>query len=151
MNWDILILFEDFKSVDTPQPMGGCMVWWVGWWLGGLMGWAMSNHKKLNKSRPNQDNSILFEDLWFAETPLPMDGWVNGWSLSHLPRHPHVVPVIPTLSLSSPHHPHHLNESRYFHSVWTFEICGDSPTHGWVYGVVGWVNKWGHVKSLKIE
>ena len=36
MNQDILILFEDLKSVE--------MVWWVGGWLGGLMGGAMSNH-----------------------------------------------------------------------------------------------------------
>ena len=36
---------------------------------------------------PNQDNSILFEDLLFVETLPPMggcvggwvDGWVNGW------------------------------------------------------------------------
>ena len=39
MNWDIFILFEDLKSVETPPPMGGCMVW-----LGGLMDGAMSNH-----------------------------------------------------------------------------------------------------------
>ena len=32
------------------------------------------------------------------------------------------------------------------------EICGDSPTYGWVHGLVGgWVNGWGQVKSLKIE
>ena len=50
MNQDILILFEDLKSVETLPPMGGCMVWWVGGWLGRLMGGAMSNHKKSNKS-----------------------------------------------------------------------------------------------------
>ena len=44
MNQDILILFEDLKSVETPPPMGGCMVWWVGGWLGELMGGAVSNH-----------------------------------------------------------------------------------------------------------
>ena len=27
----------------------------------------------------NQDNSILFEDLWFVETPSPMGGCVGGW------------------------------------------------------------------------
>ena len=31
----------------------------------------------------NQDNSFLFDDLWFADTPPPMDGcmggWVDGW------------------------------------------------------------------------
>ena len=34
MNQDISILFEDLKYVKTPQPMGGCMVLWVGWWMG---------------------------------------------------------------------------------------------------------------------
>ena len=29
-NWDISILFEDLKSVETSPPMGG----WVGWWVG---------------------------------------------------------------------------------------------------------------------
>ena len=43
MNQDILILFEDLKSVETPPPMGGCMVWWVD----GLMGGAMSNQLKI--------------------------------------------------------------------------------------------------------
>ena len=34
-NWDISILFEDLKSVETSPPMGGCIVWWgVGWWVG---------------------------------------------------------------------------------------------------------------------
>ena len=43
-NQDISILFEDLKSVKTPPPMGGCIIWWVGGWLGGLMGGARSNH-----------------------------------------------------------------------------------------------------------
>ena len=32
------------------------------------------------------------------------------------------------------------------------KICGDSPTHGWLYNLVGgwWVDRWGQVKSLKI-
>ena len=50
MNRDILILFEDLKSVETPPPMGGCMVWWGSGGLGQLMGGAMSNDKKWNKS-----------------------------------------------------------------------------------------------------
>ena len=29
LNQDILIQFEDLKSVDTPPPMGGCLDWWV--------------------------------------------------------------------------------------------------------------------------
>ena len=43
-NQDILILFEDLKSVETPPPMGGCMGWWVGGCMGGLMDGARSNH-----------------------------------------------------------------------------------------------------------
>ena len=39
-NQDISILFEDFKSVETPSPKGGCIIWWVG----GLMGGVRSNH-----------------------------------------------------------------------------------------------------------
>ena len=41
---DILIPFEDLKSVKNSPPMGGCVVWWVGGWLGGLMGGVRSNH-----------------------------------------------------------------------------------------------------------
>ena len=26
-NRDISILFEDLKSVETPPPMGGCIIW----------------------------------------------------------------------------------------------------------------------------
>ena len=37
-----LILFEDLKSVETPPPMGGCMVWWVDGWVG--LGGVRSNH-----------------------------------------------------------------------------------------------------------
>ena len=39
-NWDISILFEDLKSVETPPLMGGCIIWWVG----GSMGGVRSNH-----------------------------------------------------------------------------------------------------------
>ena len=41
---DISIPFEDLKSVKNSQPMGGCVVWWVGGWLCGLMGGVRSNH-----------------------------------------------------------------------------------------------------------
>ena len=34
-NWDILILFEDLKFVETSPPMGGCIIWWVGGWVDG--------------------------------------------------------------------------------------------------------------------
>ena len=41
---DILIPFEDLKSVKNSLSTGGCVVWWVGGWLGGLMGHVRSNH-----------------------------------------------------------------------------------------------------------
>ena len=34
-NRDISILFEDLKSVETPPPMGGCIIWCVGGWVDG--------------------------------------------------------------------------------------------------------------------
>ena len=37
-NQDISILFEDLKSVETPPPMGGCIIWWVGGWVGWWVG-----------------------------------------------------------------------------------------------------------------
>ena len=40
-NRDISILFEDLKSVETPPPMGGCIIWWVGGWVDGW-GWVKS-------------------------------------------------------------------------------------------------------------
>ena len=43
-NWDISILFEELKSVETPPLMGGCIIWWVGGWVGGLMGGVRTNH-----------------------------------------------------------------------------------------------------------
>ena len=39
-NWDISILFEDLKSLETSPLMSGCMVWWVG----GLMDGVTSKH-----------------------------------------------------------------------------------------------------------
>ena len=63
-----------------PHPWVG--VWfsgWVGGWVGGLMGGVRSKHKKFKNCWLNQDNSILFEDLWFVETPPPMGGCVGGW------------------------------------------------------------------------
>ena len=48
---------------DTPTHV------WVCGWLGGSVGqWLGSG----------QDNSILFEDLWFVETPPPMGVWLGG-------------------------------------------------------------------------
>ena len=88
-NQDISILFKDLKSVKNFLPMGVCIVRWVGGWMGGLMGGVRSNHSKFKNCWLNQDNSILFDDLWFLETLPPMggcgcvggwvDGWINGW------------------------------------------------------------------------
>ena len=48
---------------------------WVGEWIDG---WGQVKLIKIfNNCWPNQDNSILFEDLWFVETPT--HGWVCGW------------------------------------------------------------------------
>ena len=59
--------------IDTP------IYGWVFGWKDRLIGDVMSNHVKSNKSLPNQDNSILFEDLLFLETPIHMGGCVDGW------------------------------------------------------------------------
>ena len=53
---------------------------WFGGWVGGWVdGWDQVKSLKFNKCWPNQDNSILFEDLWFVETPPPVSGCVGGW------------------------------------------------------------------------
>ena len=44
LDQDSSIPFEDLKSVETPPPMGGCMVWWVGGSVDGSMGGVRSNH-----------------------------------------------------------------------------------------------------------
>ena len=31
---EIFQFCEDLKSMETPPPMGGCIIWWVGWWVG---------------------------------------------------------------------------------------------------------------------
>ena len=51
---------------------------WVGAQFGGWVdGWDQVKSLKFNKCWPNQDNSILFEDLWFVETSPPMGGWLG--------------------------------------------------------------------------
>ena len=42
-------------------------------WVCGWLGWSVG------QSWTNRDNSILFEDLWFVETPQPMIGCVGSW------------------------------------------------------------------------
>ena len=68
-----------------PHPWVGV---WLGGWVGGWVGWWVGSGQNSKNCWLNQDNSILFEDLWFVETPPPMGGcvgiwvgqWVNGWS-----------------------------------------------------------------------
>ena len=74
---DIIQFFEDLWFVDTSPPMGGWLGVWVVGWVSGSMGGVRSNDYHLNKSWPNRDNSILFEDLWFVETPPPMGAWLG--------------------------------------------------------------------------
>ena len=58
---------------------------WVCGWMGGSVGQWVGLGQSTNW--PNWDNSILFEDLLFVETPPPTGGcvgvwvgqWVNGW------------------------------------------------------------------------
>ena len=78
-NWDSSILLKDLESVENSPPMGGCFFWWVGGWMGGLVGQNMWNHKNFNKTWSNQDNWILFEDLWFVDTLAPLDRCMGGW------------------------------------------------------------------------
>ena len=53
---------------------------WFGWWVGEWVVWWVGsgqNTKNFKICWVNQYNSILFEDLWFVETPH--HGWVGGW------------------------------------------------------------------------
>ena len=66
-----------------PHPWVGV---WCGGWVGGWRGWWVGSGQNTKNCWLNQDNSILFEDLWFVETLHPwvgvgvwVDGWVNGW------------------------------------------------------------------------
>ena len=97
LEWDILIPFKDLKSVETPPPMGGWIVWWVGGWMGGLMGGTMSNHKKMGGLTGRSMDGV-FPVIPMLSMPSPCH-----------PCHPHIVPVIPTSS-PDPHlkhtHPH---------------------------------------------
>ena len=54
----------------------------MGGWLGLSVGqWVGSGQmtKNLISLDLNWDNSILFEDLWFLETPVPTVPPIGGW------------------------------------------------------------------------
>ena len=77
---NISILFEDLKSVETPQPMGGCIIWWVG---GRVDGWGQVKSLKIWKllTEPRKFNSV-WRFMICRDTPLthpPMRGCLGGW------------------------------------------------------------------------
>ena len=65
---------------DTPPtqpPMGGCVGGWVGQWVRSVQ--MTNNWINLHLIDILFEDSILFEDLWFVDTPPPMGGCVGGW------------------------------------------------------------------------
>ena len=124
----MILLFEDLWFVETPQPMGGCVGCWVGQWVK-LDWWLVKLYYLIsNKSWPNWDNSILFEDLCFIETPPPMGGCMGQWMVSG--------------QMTSLIKPELIDIIRFclkIYDLWTHP-------HLWTDG---WVNGWAHVKSLK--
>ena len=45
-----------------------------------------------------------------------------------------------------------LKQIEIFQFCLKYDICGDSPSHGWLgIWVDGWVIRWGQVESLKIK
>ena len=65
---------------------------WVDGLISGSIGGIRSNHLKFNKSWPNWDNPILFEDLMFPKTPTAKGGcmdqqasqWVGSGQMTNL-------------------------------------------------------------------
>ena len=52
----------------------------VGGWVGGISGqWVGLSQSTKNLINLDLIEIILFEDLWFVETPPPMGGCVGGW------------------------------------------------------------------------
>ena len=76
INLDLIEIIQFYLKIiicrDTPTHGLVCG------WMGGSMGGVRSYYYISNKSWPNWDNSILLEDLWFIDTPPPMDGWMYG-------------------------------------------------------------------------
>ena len=108
--------------------MGGCICGWVDGWFSGSMGGVRSYYLISNKSWPNQDNSILFEDLWFVETPAPMGGcmgqWVGSGQMTNLIK------------------------LELINIIWLCLKIYNLSRHPYLW-VDGWVNGWAHVKPLK--
>ena len=118
--------------------MGGIVGGWMGQWVNG---WCQVKWlKQLDKSWFNQDNSIVFEDLWFVETPHPGVG----------------VLVVGCVSGSMGGSGKITNNLINLDIIWRFIICRDTPTHGWVHvrwmgGSVGQWEESGHIAKYWIN
>ena len=117
--------------VLPPWGLGG---WWMGVWVGG--------------GNPMHVSTCMCTHIIISCKWLPP--WRNPWefpmmSYVHACAHPYPLthPSAPyggTPRISKNWIKLEWIFSRYFDSVWRFWICGDSITHGWVYGLVGgWV------------
>ena len=79
----------------------------------------------MNKSWPNRDNSLLFEDLWFIETPpLWMGEWVDQW--------------VGSGQMTN------LIKLKLINIIWFCLKIYDLWRHSHL-----WMDGWAHVKSLK--
>ena len=113
---------------------------WVGVLLGGWVGWWVGSGQNTKNLKNNRDNSILFEDLWFVETPpptpLPMGGWMGG-----------SMGGVRSNDLKFNQSWPNWDNSILFEDLWFVETPPPTP-HPWVGGGVGgwvgqWVNEWG--------
>ena len=103
-------------------PPMGCMGGWLGWWVGS--GQITKNRIYLDLIKIFQF-CLKIQHLWRLPHPqvgVWVVGWVDGWDQVKSLR------IEYTLTLS-----------RYFNSVWIFNICRGSPTHGCEYGWFGWL------------
>ena len=144
INQDNLILLKIYEVWRLPHL-------WVGEWVGIWVGSCQITNNWINLN--NQDNSILFEDLWSVETPPPMSGCMGGWlggtAICNLNWHvyvhawatqPHTStpPIHPPIGrrVSIDHKSsHRINYLNWFknYSIWVI----------WKPQV--WVDEWGHV------
>ena len=133
INLDIIWRFIICRDTPTHGWVHGLLDGWVGQWVNGWVRW---NHLKLNKSWPNWDNSILFEELWFIETPWPMGGWLGG-SVGQWVRSGQMTKNLINLDL--------IEIIQFCLKI--YDLL--RHPHLWVgVWVDGWVNGWGQVKWL---
>ena len=101
--------------METPPPMGGVVGWVDGMGSG-----------QITKNQINLDLIEIFQfclkiqHLWRLPH-LWVGGWVAWWVGSGQITKNWI----------------NLDLIEIFQFYWRFNICGDSPTHGWVYGWLG--------------